>query len=94
MEIRTTIRSRRHCATPPRAFSFLLGYTYSKSIDEASALGDTVNPFNYKSTRSLSAWDLRHNLVASYQYQLPFAKVDEEAAFSHSGLVDFAESRV
>ena len=52
-------------------FSALLGYTYSKSIDEASALGDTVNPFDYKSTRALSAWDLRHNLVASYEYILP-----------------------
>ena len=36
-----------------KRFSALLGYTYSKSIDEASALGDTVNPFDYKSTRAL-----------------------------------------
>lgn len=62
----------RHSA---RDFSFLIGYTFSKSIDEASALGETANPFNFKSNRSISAWDLRHNLVASYQYQLPFARL-------------------
>jgi len=54
-----------------RSWSALIGYTYSKSIDEASKLGDTVDPFDYKQTRALSAWDLRHDLVASYQYQLP-----------------------
>jgi len=58
-----------------RGLSFLIGYTYSKSIDEASALGDTVNPFDYKATRALSAWDLRHNFVASYDYQLPIYKL-------------------
>ncbi|HEX4274948.1 MAG TPA: carboxypeptidase regulatory-like domain-containing protein [Bryobacteraceae bacterium] len=56
-------------------FSFLVGYTYSKSIDEASALGESVNPFDYQSHRSISAWDLRHNLVASYQYDLPVARL-------------------
>jgi hypothetical protein len=49
-----------------------LGYTYSKSIDQASALGDTVNPFDFKWYRALSAWDLRHNFVISYDYHLPF----------------------
>jgi hypothetical protein len=53
-------------------YSVLVGYTYSKSIDQASALGETANPFSYKSTRALSAWDLRHDFVASYSYQLPF----------------------
>lgn len=52
-----------------------LGYTYSKSIDEASALGDTVDPFDFKQTRALSAWDLRHNFVISYDYRLPFDRL-------------------
>lgn len=55
-------------------YALLLGYTYSKSIDQASALGDTVNPFNFGATRALSAWDLTHNFVASYEVQLPFDK--------------------
>jgi hypothetical protein len=58
-----------------KAYSFLIGYTFSKSIDQASALGETANPFDYKSTRSISAWDLRHNLVASYQVDLPFQRM-------------------
>jgi hypothetical protein len=58
-----------------KAYSFLVGYTYSKSIDEASSLGETANPFNYGSNRSISAWDLRHNLVASYEVELPFQRL-------------------
>ncbi len=65
--------------------TFLIGYTYSKSIDEASALGDTVNPFDYKATRALSAWDLRHNLVASYDYRLPFEKLTAKARLLTEG---------
>jgi carboxypeptidase family protein/TonB-dependent receptor-like protein len=65
--------------------SVLIGYTYSKSIDEASALGDTVNPFDYEATRALSAWDLRHNLVASYDYQLPFDKLTTKARLLTQG---------
>lgn len=55
-----------------RFLSLNVGYTYSKSIDQASSISDPVNPFNFKATRALSAWDLRHNLVASYQIPLPF----------------------
>jgi hypothetical protein len=52
--------------------TLLLGYTYSKSLDQSSSLADPVNPFNHNLTRALSAFDLRHVLVASYEYQLPF----------------------
>ena len=58
-----------------RDLTVQLGYTYSKSIDEGSALGDTSDPFNYKQTRALSAWDLRHNFVISYDYRLPFDRL-------------------
>ncbi|HEX5229655.1 MAG TPA: TonB-dependent receptor [Bryobacteraceae bacterium] len=52
--------------------TFLVGYTYSKSIDQASSISDPGNPFNLSATRALSSWDLTHNFVASYQYTLPF----------------------
>ncbi len=52
-----------------------LAYTYSKSIDEASSLGDTVDPYNYRQTRALSAWDLKHDFVVSYDYRLPFDRL-------------------
>lgn len=51
---------------------FLLSYTYSKSIDQGSNLGEQLNPVNLGATRTISAWDLRHNFVASYRANLPF----------------------
>jgi carboxypeptidase family protein len=52
----------------------MLAYTFSKSIDQSSSISDPINPFNFRATRALSAWDLRHNLVATYQYQLPLQR--------------------
>jgi hypothetical protein len=53
----------------------LVGYTYSKSIDQASNLGEQTNPFNSSLTRVISSWDLRHNFVATYTYALPFDRL-------------------
>ena len=50
-----------------------LGYTWSKSIDDASNLGESANPFNDRLTRVISSWDMTHNVVATYHYDLPFA---------------------
>ena len=55
-----------------KSANFLLGYTYSKSIDQASNLGEQLNPLNARATRAISAWDMRQNLVASYRVVLPF----------------------
>jgi hypothetical protein len=51
---------------------FLLGYTYSKSIDQGSNLGEQLNPLNPEATRAISAWDMRHNFVGSFRVDLPF----------------------
>jgi hypothetical protein len=51
---------------------FLLGYTFSKSIDEGSNLGEQINLFNIRRSRSISSFDMKHNFVASYNYTLPF----------------------
>jgi len=61
--------SLRHSGRP---VDFSLGYTYSKSIDNASSIGDPINPYNFGLTRALSAWDLKHNFVATFQFPLPF----------------------
>jgi hypothetical protein len=50
-------------------------YTYGKSLDQASNLGEQVYPYNYKLTRALSSFDIRQNFVASYRYDLPFRKL-------------------
>ena len=52
---------------------FSAAYTFSKSIDQASSISDPVDPFNFRRTRALSAYDLKHSFVANYQYQLPLA---------------------
>ena len=56
------------------SLSFLLGYTWSKSIDQASSISDPGNPYNFSATRALSAFDIPQNFVASYQYNLPFER--------------------
>ena len=54
----------------------LLGaYTWSKSLDNASGFGDTINPFNHRVSRALSSFDLTHNFVVSYNYDLPFHRL-------------------
>jgi Carboxypeptidase regulatory-like domain len=67
--------------TPGTRSTVLIGYTYSKSIDNASNLGEELNPFNYRLTRVISSWDMTHNFVASYNYVLPF-----DHFFRHSSL--------
>jgi hypothetical protein len=52
--------------------TLLVGYTYSKSIDQASNIGEQTNPFNASLTRVPSSWDMTHNFVATYTYALPF----------------------
>ncbi len=52
--------------------NFLIGYTYSKSIDNGSDTFDATNPFNPALSRALSSYDVPQNLVASYTVQLPF----------------------
>ncbi|HEY1754148.1 MAG TPA: TonB-dependent receptor [Bryobacteraceae bacterium] len=52
-----------------------LSYTYSKSIDQSSNLGDQVDPFNPNLSRGLSAFDMRQDFVASYSYRVPFERL-------------------
>jgi hypothetical protein len=55
----------------------MFSYTYSKSIDQASSISDVVDPYNNSRMRSLSNWDLKHNFVATYTYQLPLELISE-----------------
>jgi len=49
----------------------LVGYTYSKTIDQSSSLAEAINPIDPSLSRAISAFDMRHNFVASYRYSLP-----------------------
>jgi hypothetical protein len=74
--------SLRHSS---KRLEVVLAYTYSKSIDQASSISDIVDPFNYSRTRALSAWDLKHNFVATYQYQLPIELLSSHAKMLTTG---------
>jgi Carboxypeptidase regulatory-like domain len=55
-----------------RRLEFSAGYTYSKSLDNSSSISEQLNPYNNRATYAPSAFDLKHNFVASYRYELPF----------------------
>ena len=57
----------------------MISYTYSKSIDNASSLADTGDPFDLQLMRALSAFDLKHNLVATYEYTLPVERLTKHS---------------
>ena len=68
-----------------KRLTYTLGYTYSKSIDQASSLSDAVDPFDYNFTRGLSAWNMTHNFVATYDYQLPLERLASRAQYLLKG---------
>jgi hypothetical protein len=58
-----------------KGLSFLIGYTYSKSIDDGSAWNaGALNVFNFRAERGLSTFDTRNRFVASYTYDIPVGK--------------------
>jgi hypothetical protein len=52
----------------------LASYTYSKSIDQSAGLPEPVNPVDPSLSRGLSSFDLRHNFVTSFHYEVPKLK--------------------
>jgi hypothetical protein len=74
---------------------FLLSYTYAKSIDQGSNLGEEIDPIDPKQTRTISAWDQKHTLVASYTLALPIGNLVQRSNrltddWSISGTTRFA----
>jgi Carboxypeptidase regulatory-like domain len=72
----------------------LVGYTFSKSLDDSSGYGEQINPANPRLSRGLSAFDSTHNFVASYSYNLPFDKLGGPKRLTNgwqiSGITRFA----
>jgi hypothetical protein len=78
-------------------FEFLAGYTWSKSLDNASGNGlgpDDLNPINPKITKALSAFDVPNNFVVSYNYRIPLDKLGHPnrltSGWTISGITRFA----
>ena len=75
--------SLRHAG---RSLDLQLAYSFGKSIDESSSLAEAVNPLDPRLSRAPSAFDLRQNLVASYDWKLPLGKLK---GWSLSGVARF-----
>jgi hypothetical protein len=74
--------------------SFLASYTYSKSIDQTSNIQEQVDPYDYHRLDGISAFDLKHNFVVSYDYDLPFQRLFRHnmlaSGWQLSGITRFA----
>jgi hypothetical protein len=75
--------------------TLLASYTYGKSLDQSSSIQEQVYPYNYREEYAPSAFDIKHNFVVSYNYQLPFAKLTGKAnrltvGWALSGITRFA----
>jgi hypothetical protein len=60
--------SVRHISGPLQVTG---SYTYGKSLDHSSNLGEAVNPTNYALSYAVSSFDIKNNFVVSYEYTLP-----------------------
>jgi hypothetical protein len=54
---------------------FLLSYSYSKSIDQGSNIGEQLDPINPRQSRAISAWDQKHTFIASFTLAMPVQAV-------------------
>ncbi len=50
-------------------------YTFSKSLDQSSNVGEEVNPFNPALSYGLSSFDVQRSFVLSYEYKLPIEQL-------------------
>jgi len=57
-----------------RGLQFQAAYTFSKSLDWASSFEETVNPFNFKASRSLSLFNSAQRFVVNYVWDIPVRK--------------------
>jgi hypothetical protein len=75
--------------------TLLASYTYGKSLDQSSSIQEQVYPYNFGEEYAPSAFDIKHNFVVSYNYELPLAKLTGKTnrltdGWSLSGITRFA----
>jgi hypothetical protein len=58
-----------------KGLNVLAGYTFSRSEDQSSNVGEEVNPIDPALSKALSAFDVKHNFVVSYSYQMPIERL-------------------
>lgn len=57
------------------SLSFLAGYTFSKCMDNASGLQDSIYPFDMRRSIALCNFDVNQSLVFNYDWALPFERL-------------------
>jgi hypothetical protein len=67
--LEATLRYQKHGS------QFLLSYSFAKSIDQGSNIGEQLNFLDPRQSRTISAWDQKHSFVASYTLALPVERV-------------------
>ncbi|MDR3792445.1 MAG: TonB-dependent receptor [Terracidiphilus sp.] len=63
--LEATLNHRSH------GLEMLASYTYAKSLDQSTGLPEPVNPVDARLSRGLSSFDMRHNFVGSFHYEIP-----------------------
>jgi hypothetical protein len=84
--LEATLRYQQHSSQA------LLGYTFAKSIDQGSNIGEQLNPINPRQSRAISAWDQRQSFVASYTWVLPIQRFIRTASAPKSLTTDWSLS--
>jgi hypothetical protein len=77
-----------------RGLQFQAAYTFSKSLDWASSFEETVNPFDYRSSRALSLFNSAQRFVINYVWDIPARKYNGFAGkvlddWQLSGIIQF-----
>jgi hypothetical protein len=55
--------------------TWLASYTYGKSQDQTSSIQEQVYPYDFNREHGISAFDIKHDFVISYNYELPIDKL-------------------
>src|SRR5262249_11079417 len=62
--------------------TMLANYTWSHTLDvssDSNNSGAPMNPYNWRADYGNSNWDIRHRMVASFVYDVPFAAAPKPA---------------
>ena len=57
------------------SLNFLAAYTFSKCMDNASGLQDSIYPFDHSRSISLCNFDVNQDFVINYEWALPFERL-------------------
>jgi hypothetical protein len=68
--------------------SMLASYTWSKSMDDGSYVGDFMNPLNFRLGKSLSPFNMPQNFALSYNYEIPSQRLTHSRQGALYNLLD------